>query len=92
MTVTPKKEKKEEEDSKKDVKDGKETKSETEEKEVKKDPLILTLEDIREHCQLLERSVVRTESRYTTHINLNTWLKCMTVKKTIGSIIISKNV
>ena len=66
MTVTPKKEKKEEEDSKKDVKDGKETKGETEEKEVKKDPLILTLEDIREHCQLLERSVVRTESRYTT--------------------------
>ena len=71
MAVTPKKEKKEEEDSKKDVKDGKETKSETEEKEVKKDPLILTLEDIREHCQLLERSVVRTESRY---INFDTYI------------------
>jgi len=68
MAVTPKKEKKEEEDSKKDVKDGKETKSETEEKEVKKDPLILTLEDIREHCQLLERSVVRTESRFAVRV------------------------
>ena len=65
MAVTPvKKDKKEAEDvaAKKDAK----TKDEenNEEKEVvKKDPLLLTLEDIREHCQLLERSVVRTESR-----------------------------
>ena len=63
--MTPvKKDKKEAEDvaAKKDAK----TKDEenNEEKEVvKKDPLLLTLEDIREHCQLLERSVVRTESR-----------------------------
>ncbi len=29
----------------------------------KKDPQLLTLEDIREHCRLLERSVISKETR-----------------------------
>jgi len=29
----------------------------------KKDPMLLTLEDIREHCRLLERSVISKEAR-----------------------------
>lgn len=29
----------------------------------KKDPQLLTLEDIREHCRLLERSVISKEAR-----------------------------
>ena len=64
MAVTPKKDNKKEEEAKKDVKEEKKDGEQTKEtEEVKKDPLLLTLEDIREHCQLLERSVVRTESR-----------------------------
>ena len=46
----------------KDKEETKETPKEV--KEEKKDPILLTLEDIREHCRLLERSVVSTESRF----------------------------
>ena len=34
----------------------------------KKDPVILTLEDIREHCRLLERSVVTKENRFAVRV------------------------
>ena len=34
----------------------------------KKDPVILTLEDVREHCRLLERSVVSKESRFAVRV------------------------
>jgi len=37
-------------------------------KEVKKDPAVLTIEDIREHCRLLERSVVSKESRFAVRV------------------------
>ena len=40
-----------------------EMKDETE-KEEKKDPDLLTVEDIREHCKLIRRSVETKESRY----------------------------
>jgi hypothetical protein len=42
-------------------KDKKEVDEKTE--EVKKDPTLLTVEDVREHCRLLERSVISKESR-----------------------------
>ena len=48
-----------------------ETKSTEETKEVKeekKDPATLTLEDVREHCRLLERSVVSKESRFAVRV------------------------
>ena len=34
----------------------------------KKDPVLLTLEDIREHCRLLERSVVSKENRFAVRV------------------------
>ena len=34
----------------------------------KKDPALLTLEDVREHCRLLERSVVSKESRFAVRV------------------------
>ena len=34
----------------------------------KKDPVLLTLEDIREHCRLLERSVVTKENRFAVRV------------------------
>jgi len=34
----------------------------------KKDPVLLTLEDIREHCRLLERSVVSSEARFAVRV------------------------
>merc|ERR1712012_887352 len=37
-------------------------------KEEKKDPATLTLEDVREHCRLLERSVVSKESRFAVRV------------------------
>jgi hypothetical protein len=37
-------------------------------KEEKKDPALLTLEDVREHCRLLERSVVSKESRFAVRV------------------------
>ena len=40
-----------------------EMKDETAEKEEKKDPDLLTVEDIREHCKLIRRSVESKESR-----------------------------
>ena len=47
----------------------KETKEEEPEKVVeKKDPVLLTLEDIREHCRLLERSVVSKEHRFAVRV------------------------
>ena len=47
----------------------KDTKEETKEvKEEKKDPATLTLEDVREHCRLLERSVVSKESRFAVRV------------------------
>ena len=54
MTATDKKEEKVE-----DV----EMKDESAEKEEKKDPDLLTVEDIREHCKLIRRSVESKESR-----------------------------
>ena len=33
-----------------------------------KDPMLLTLEDIREHCRLLERSVVSKETRFIVRV------------------------
>ena len=36
--------------------------------EILKDPMLLTLEDIREHCRLLERSVVSKESRFIVRV------------------------
>ena len=54
MTASDKKEEKVE-----DV----EMKDETAEKEEKKDPDLLTVEDIREHCKLIRRSVESKESR-----------------------------
>ena len=36
--------------------------------EVKKDAATLTLEDVREHCRLLERSVVSKESRFAVRV------------------------
>jgi len=70
MAVTPvKKDKKEADDvAKKDAAKSKDDDKTEEKEEVKKDPLLLTLEDIREHCQLLERSVVRTESRFAVRV------------------------
>ena len=42
---------------------------ETKEEETpKKDPATLTLEDVREHCRLLERSVVSKESRFAVRV------------------------
>ena len=46
--------------------DAKETTKEV--KEEKKDPATLTLEDVREHCRLLERSVVSKESRFAVRV------------------------
>ena len=54
MTATDKKE-----DKVEDV----EMKDESAEKEEKKDPDLLTVEDIREHCKLIRRSVESKESR-----------------------------
>ena len=54
MTASDKKEEKVE-----DV----EMKDESAEKEEKKDPDLLTVEDIREHCKLIRRSVESKESR-----------------------------
>ena len=54
MTASDKKEEKVE-----DV----EMKDESSEKEEKKDPDLLTVEDIREHCKLIRRSVESKESR-----------------------------
>jgi hypothetical protein len=45
-----------------DKKEGEE-KPATPTEEVKKDPTLLTVEDVREHCRLLERSVISKESR-----------------------------
>jgi hypothetical protein len=36
--------------------------------EVKKDPTLLTVEDVREHCRLLERSVISKESRFAFRV------------------------
>ena len=36
--------------------------------EVKKDPTLLTIEDVREHCRLLERSVISKESRFAFRV------------------------
>ncbi len=54
---------------------GTEKKEETKSEEVKevkevekKDPATLTLEDVREHCRLLERSVVSKESRFAVRV------------------------
>ena len=43
-------------------------KSEEEPVVEKKDPVLLTLEDIREHCRLLERSVVTKENRFAVRV------------------------
>ena len=45
-------------------------KDKTEEEPIveKKDPVLLTLEDIREHCRLLERSVVTKENRFAVRV------------------------
>ena len=43
-------------------------KSEEEPVVEKKDPVLLTLEDIREHCRLLERSVVNKENRFAVRV------------------------
>ena len=58
MTATDKKE-----DKVEDV----EMKDESAEKEEKKDPDLLTVEDIREHCKLIRRSVESKESRLVKH-------------------------
>ena len=39
-----------------------------ENKDDMKDPMLLTLEDIREHCRLLERSVVSKENRFIVRV------------------------
>ena len=52
-------------DKKEDKVEDVEMKDETEKKEEeKKDPDLLTVEDIREHCKLIRRSVETKESRY----------------------------
>ena len=48
---------------------GKKVEDKSDEQQVeKKDPVLLTLEDIREHCRLLERSVVSKESRFAVRV------------------------
>jgi len=59
MTATDKKE-----DKVEDV----EMKDESAEKEEKKDPDLLTVEDIREHCKLIRRSVESKESRFILRV------------------------
>jgi len=59
MTATEKKE-----DKVEDV----EMKDESAEKEEKKDPDLLTVEDIREHCKLIRRSVESKESRFILRV------------------------
>lgn len=46
----------------------KEKTEEPKKEEEKKDPAVLTVEDIREHCRLLERSVVSKESRFAVRV------------------------
>ena len=56
-------------EKKEEVKASETEKSEKEvPKEEKKDPATLTLEDVREHCRLLERSVVSKESRFAVRV------------------------
>ena len=50
-------------DKKEDKVEDVEMKDESAEKEEKKDPDLLTVEDIREHCKLIRRSVESKESR-----------------------------
>ena len=52
----------------KKVEDKAKDKAEDEQHVEKKDPVLLTLEDIREHCRLLERSVVSKENRFAVRV------------------------
>ena len=45
-----------------------EMKEETEKVEEKKDPDLLSVEDIREHCKLIRKSVETKEPRYGTEL------------------------
>ena len=45
-----------------------EMKEETEKLEEKKDPDLLSVEDIREHCKLIRKSVETKEPRYDTEL------------------------
>ena len=54
----------------------------------KKDPVILTLEDIREHCRLLERSVVSKENRFAVRV-----LRALpATRKKLSAIVLRKTV
>ena len=57
-------------DKKEDKVEDVEMKDETAEKEEKKDPDLLTVEDIREHCKLIRRSVESKESRSLFQSNI----------------------
>lgn len=67
MTVTESKKEPKKEPEKDEAKTIEEVVAKDKEPE-KKDPMLLTLEDIREHCRLLERSVVTTESRFAVRV------------------------
>ena len=56
-------------DKKEDKVEDVEMKDESAEKEEKKDPDLLTVEDIREHCKLIRRSVESKESRSLLELN-----------------------
>ena len=58
-------------DKKEDKVEDVEMKDESAEKEEKKDPDLLTVEDIREHCKLIRRSVESKESRSLLELNTN---------------------
>merc|ERR1712223_2274804 len=71
-------------EKKEEVKASETEKSEKEvPKEEKKDPATLTLEDVREHCRLLERSVVSKESRFAVRIMTGFYTHSATERDTL---------
>ena len=69
-------------DKKEDKVEDVEMKDESAEKEEKKDPDLLTVEDIREHCKLIRRSVESKESRSLLELN---------TKRSFSQIVISSD-